>query len=42
MLLAGTMARLLVHFETIRSVNEGAMRYPVFTNRVFRIFDLDL
>ena len=40
--IAGTMARRLVHFETIRSVNEGAMRYPVFKNRVFRIFDLDL
>ena len=28
--IAGTTARRLVHFKTIWSVNEGAMRYPVF------------
>ena len=30
--LAGVTARRVVHFETIRPVNEDAVRYPVFSN----------
>ena len=40
--LAGVTARRVVHLETIRPVNEGAVRYPILKRCFFRIFDLDL